>query len=192
MKLFYPLLLFAFVLLRPQVNLANQPIECQISVTGSQTGICQGQPFVLMSRVDDKIGEIAGQLWQTDGKLLSDPKNNFVSFDTSIPGSYSVIYKAWNIEGQEALCELEIEVIPLPNIEIVENFGFFQRILFKKPMPRFSIFPSENHTFQWFFNDHEISGASQNKFKPRKPGKYFVKSTNQQGCSAYSKIISVE
>ncbi|MBW6498492.1 MAG: DUF5011 domain-containing protein [Bacteroidales bacterium] len=188
----YALLPIVLVLLVSQSLQANQPVPCQISVTGGQTSICQGQPLVLIGQTALEADEVSRQLWETNGKLLSDNGNNFTRLDTSTPGSYVVTYKVWDATGNENSCTVKIEVAGPPEFEIVENFGFFQRILFKKPMPRLRILSEESHTFQWFLNGNEISGASEAVYKPSAAGKYSVKVTSQQGCSAFSKDIIVD
>lgn len=192
MKQKYALLPIVLVLLVSQSLQANQPAPCQISVTGGQTSICQGQPLVLIGQTALEPEEVSRQLWETNGKLLSDNGNNFTRLDTSTPGSYEVIYKVWDASDNENSCAVKIEVAGPPEFEIVENFGFFQRILFKKPIPRFRILSQESHTFQWFINDNEIDGATGAVFKPKAAGKYNVKVTSQQGCSAFSKDIIID
>jgi len=192
MKHFYCCLSFLLALASWQALLANDSIKCQISVTGGQTDICQGQPLVLISQLEGVEDLFTHRHWHTEGNLLSATDGQFVRFDTSIPGTFLVSFTAWNDDGDNARCEIKIEVVSKPNIEIVENFGLFRRFLFKKPMPRLKIIPAENYIFQWFYNDHEIPGADKARFRPPKPGNYHVKVTTQQGCSAFSKIIIVE
>jgi hypothetical protein len=192
MKVFYPLLLIVISLLVSQVLRASQPAPCQISVTGGQTSICLGQPLVLIGEAGQDQEEIARQHWETNGRLLSASDINFVRLDTSTPGSYEITYSWWDHMGNESSCAIIIKVSGQPEFEIVENFGLFQRILFKKPIPRLRILSSESHTFQWFFNDSEIAGANGAVFKPSAPGKYNVKVTSQQACSAFSKDIVID
>ncbi len=192
MKHLYTLLPLVLALFLSQALQATQPTPCQISVTGGQTSICIGQPMVLIGQTNLDPEEISRQLWETNGRLLSNLDNNYVRLDTSIPGSYEVTYKWWNEQGQETSCTILINVSGKPEFEIVENFGFFQRILFKKPMPRLRILSAESHTFQWFFNNNEIEGASGAVFKPTMAGKYNVKVTSQQGCSTFSKDIIID
>lgn len=192
MKHKYALLPIVLVLLVFQTVQAAQPVPCQISVTGGETSICLGQPIVLIGQANIDQEEIAGQIWETNGRLLSDNDNNFVRLDTSIPGTFELTYKVWDKQGQENNCTISITVSGQPEFEIVENFGFFQRILFKKPMPRLRILSAESHTFQWFLNDNEIIGANGVVYKPTAAGKYNVKVTSQQGCSAFSKDIIID
>jgi len=192
MKHLYSLLPLVLTLLFSQALLANQPSPCQISVTGGQTSICLGQPMVLIGQTNLDQEEIARQLWETNGRLLSDNDNSFARLDTSTPGSFEVTFSVWNEQGQESTCAIIINVSGQPEFEIVENFGVFQRILFKKPMPRLRILSAENHTFQWFFNDNEIDAARGAVFKPTAAGKYNVKVTSQQGCSTFTKDIIID
>lgn len=192
MKQLYTLLPLFVSLLFSQGLRADQPVPCQISVTGGQTSICLGQPLVLIGQTNLDQEEISRQLWETNGRLLSDNDNSFVRLDTSTPGSFEVTYSVWNEHGQESNCAIIINVSGQPEFEIVENFGLFQRILFKKPMPRLRILSPESHTFQWFFNNNEIDGATGAVFKPRAAGKYNAKVTSQQGCSAFSNDIIID
>ena len=185
-------LLFFTTLFGCQGLAANEPLKCHISATGNQSVICQGNPLFLIINLDGNEDLFSDRLWQTDGNFLSAPDGLFVRFDTSKPGAYLINFSASNLEGDSAYCEIKIEVLAQPNIEIVENFRPLGWFLFKKPMPRLHIIPKENYILQWFFNGNEIPGATKARYRPRKPGRYHVKADSPQGCSAFSKTIIVE
>ncbi|MEE4177306.1 MAG: hypothetical protein V2I46_07340 [Bacteroides sp.] len=182
----------ALLMLFPLILSGTPPFDCQITVTGGETSICQGQPLVLIARVDKGLSETAGHQWEAEGKLLSASDKAFVKFDTSHPGIFKVKYFAMDQEGNQAQCELEINVASLPSVEIVENFGVFQRILFKKPMLSLHINSTESHTFQWFLDEDAIPGANGSEFRPKSAGKYHARVTSPQGCRTFSKEIIIE
>ena len=192
MRRIIPVIAILFLQLSPAPLLGNPPLTCEISVTGDKTRFCQGQPLVLIAKVDEGLSETKRHVWETRAQLLSDPDKPYVKFDTGQPGVYIVEYQAWNEAGMQALCSLEIEVVKSPEPQIVENFGFFRRILFKKPILEIQINSIENHTFQWFFNDDPVPGAIQPEFRPRKAGRYQVRVTSQEGCSAFTEEKIVE
>lgn len=181
----------SLLLLYPSL-FGNPPLNCQISVTGGETSICKGQPLLLIAKVDDGLSEVSGHRWETDGKLLSASDQAFVKLDTEQPGLYQVKYFAWDEEGNQGQCFLDIRVEKLPEFEIVENFGFLQRILFKKPKPLIRIYSEENHTFQWFLDGAPIAGAIGPELKSSKGGRYQAVVTSPLGCRSYSKEIIVE
>jgi hypothetical protein len=192
MKKNLPLFSFFLLLWLPLILAGNPPLPCRISVTGGESGICQGQPLVLIAKVDDGLSELTRHQWETDGMLLSAPDQSFVKFDTEQAGVFLVKYFAWDEEGKQAQCALSIEVKNPPEFEIVENFGLFQRILFKKPKLLIQINSLESHTFQWFLNGEPIIGATGPEFKPSTGGKYHARVTSPQGCSTFSKEKVIE
>lgn len=171
---------------------AGEPLPCRISTTGNQPVLCQGMPLFLNIQADGNEGLFSNLKWQTNGNFLSDPDKLFVRLDTGTPGIYKVSFSASNNFGDTTHCEILIEVLAQPNVKIVENFSPFRRFLFKKPMPRLLIIPLENYIFQWFLNDVEIQGANTVRYKPRNPGKYYVKAVSPQGCTAFSNTIIVD
>lgn len=187
---YYLLLLPAF--LWSQNLEAVNPLKCHISATGNQLVLCQGMPLFLIINLHGNEDQFSARLWQTTGNFITSPENLFVRFDTSNPGTFLVSFTASTPEGDSAYCETKIEVLAQPNIEIVENFRHFGWFLFKKPMPRLQIIPTENYIFQWFLNGDEIPGATRARYRPRKSGRYHVKAVSQNGCSAFSKSIIVE
>lgn len=182
----------AMLLLFPVLLSGSPPLSCHISVTGGETSICQGQPLVLIANVDEGLSEVVRHQWEAEDKLVSASDQAFVRFATDQPGAYLVKYLATDKDGNEAQCMLEINVSGLPEVEIVENSGFFQRMLFKKPMLSLPVYPTESHTFQWFFDGEAIPGANGPEFRPATTGRYHARVTSPQGCRAFSREIIIE
>jgi hypothetical protein len=171
---------------------SSPPVQCKITISGGKAEVCLNQPVILTGQLTDWPEEITTHEWRIDSKLLKEAEKSYLRIDTSIPGHYIVSYKTWHQAEEMSFCEIKLEVLPLPQITIVKNFSFFQRILFKKHMPQLKIISTENHTFQWLYNGQEIAGSNASGYKPRKAGKYQVIATNQAGCRTYSEIILIE
>jgi hypothetical protein len=174
------------------VALSSPPVQCKITISGGKTEVCINQPALLTGQLTDWPEEITTHEWRINGELLQGAEKSYIRVDTSVPGHYHVSHKTWHQTEEMSFCELKIEVLPLPQISIVKNFCFLQRILFKKHMPQLKIISTENHTFQWLYNGQEIAGSNASVYKPRKAGKYQVIATNQAGCRTYSEVILIE
>ncbi|HSV88700.1 MAG TPA: hypothetical protein VLH61_08665 [Bacteroidales bacterium] len=192
MKYFHSIVVFLILLVVISEAHSQTQSFCRISLTGGSNVVCKGHPLVLIANEEFSFGEPVFRIWTVNGIAQEGENKPYIRFNTNETGIFQVSFQMKDKEGRQSACEIEVNVLPLPEFQIEKSYPLFRNIFRKQSRPRLTINFQETYIVQWFFNDFELPGETQPVLNVKNPGKYRVRVTCLQGCSAFAEIIVAE
>ena len=118
---------------------------------------------------------------QNDGQYDVEDENTNTplnpQFTYDAPGTYTVTLVVENACGQTTYTDTTVQVFA-PIVPTVENTGGL-------------LSASTANSYQWYYNDETIDGATDQTYDPTEAGTYYVCTEDSNGCSACSEPITV-
>ena len=127
--------------------------------------------------------DLASFYWdlQNDGQYDVEDENTNTplnpQFTYDAPGTYTVTLVVENTCGQTTYTDTMVQVFAAV-VPTVENTGG-------------QLSSSIANSYQWYFNDEAIDGATDQTFAPSESGTYYVCTEDSNGCSACSEPVTV-
>ncbi|HYF03606.1 MAG TPA: PKD domain-containing protein [Patescibacteria group bacterium] len=142
---------------------------------GENSSVCLGDSVELAGSASGGSGSFTYNWSPKTG--LSDPTHQNPVAKPTETTEYTLTVK--DVEGAENSASVIVEVMPLPDKpEIVQDGNL--------------LISTTAAEYQWVKNDTIINGAATQSLIPPSSGKYKVKVTNENGCSAISDVYEVQ